>query len=176
MELTKQDSQWFLSESGSKTYSALKTLEERSVFLYSYLKQIAKADFEEDQLLFRTAFFFADAVTGSTLPYNTYPALIDPEQNPFVAYLKNTDNFPGRQAVYCIFLAILHGIADPFQRNNWIYDKDLQDAEALNQKLTELGKEFVDGSIKMANPDAYTLEEALQPVQLKLIWLMGQVK
>lgn len=176
MELVKHDSQWFLSEAGSKAYSALKTLEERSVFLYSYLKQIAKADFEEDQLLFRVAFFFADAISGSALPYNTYPALIDPEKNPFAAYLKNTDYFPGRQAVYCVFLSILHGIANPFQQNNWIYDKTLQDAETLAQKLTELGKEFMGGSIKMADPDAYTIEEALQPVQLKLIWLMGQVK
>ena len=176
MELIKHDAQWFLSEYGSKAYSALKTLEERSVFLYSYLKQIAKADFEEDQLLFRVAFFFADAVSGSALPYNAYPALIDPAKNPFVAYLKNTDSFPGGKAVYGIFLSILHGIADPFQRNNWVYSKDLQSEEVLEEKLAELGKDFVGSAIKMADPDAYAIDEALQPVQLKLIWLMGQLK
>jgi hypothetical protein len=46
----------------------------------------------------------------------------------------------------------------------------------LEEKLAELGKVFVGSAIKMADPDAYAIDEALQPVQLKLIWLMGQLK
>lgn len=175
MELVKYNAQWFLSKAGCNAYSGLKTLEERSVFLYSYLKQIAKADFEEDQLLFRIAFFLADAIMGSALPYSTYPALIDPEKNPFVSYIKNADQCPGGMAVYHIFLSILHGIAMPVKQNEWIYDQQISEPEYMQEKLTDLGKCFCASAVGMADADAFAIEESLQPVQLKLIWLMGQI-
>ena len=107
MELLNFDANWFCSETGQKAYSAIKSLEDRSVFLYSYLRKIAPADFDEGQMLFRIAFFLADAVVDSKLPYSTYPALIDPQKNPFVAYLANVNQYPGAQTVYYVFLSIL---------------------------------------------------------------------
>jgi hypothetical protein len=175
MELLEHDAQWFLSKPGCDAFASAKTLEDRSVFLYSYLKQVAPADFDKDQMLFRIAFFFAEAIMGSTLPYNTYPALIDPEKNPFVAYLKNADHYPGAQTTYYVFLSILHGIATPIRQNEWIYDTQFEDPEYLEKKLTELGKCFCSSAVGMTDVDAFDIEESLQPVQLKLIWLMGQI-
>ena len=51
MELTTQSAAWFLSKPGCDAFASVKTLEDRSVFLYSYLKQIVPADFEEDELV-----------------------------------------------------------------------------------------------------------------------------
>ena len=123
MELIKRETPWFLSSAGCNAFASTKTLEDRSVFLYSYLKQIAPEKFDEDQTLFRTAFFLADAVMDSPLPYSTYPALIDPQKNPFVAYLANVNQYPGAQTVYYVFLSILHGLAMPIRQNDWVYEK-----------------------------------------------------
>lgn len=174
MELINYEASWFLSKPGCDAFASLQTLEERSVFLYSYLKQAARVNFEEDQLLFRTAFFLADAVMESDLPYSKYPALVDPEKNPFVAYLLNADTCPGIRTVYYIFLSILHGIADPFKHNAWVYNKQISDPEYLGEKLTELGKCFCEIGIEMPSVEAFAIEESLQTVQLKLIWLLGQ--
>ena len=175
MELLDHDDQWFLSKPGCDAFALVKTLEDRSAFLYSYLRKIAPASFDEDQMLFRIAFFLAAAVMESTLPYNTYPALIDPEKNPFVAYLKNADHFPGGTVVYHIFLSILHGIAMPIKQNEWVYDKQLEEPEYLEKKLEELGKPFFTDGVDMVSADAFTIEESLQQVQLKLIWLMSHL-
>ena len=175
MELMNHDVPWFISKPGCDAFASLQTLEDRSAFLYSYLRKIAKPDFEEDQLLFRIAFFFADAVMGSTLPYSTYPSLIDPEKNPFVAYLKNADHFPGAKAVYYIFLAILHGIATPIKQNDWVYEQQLSDMEYLEKKLKEMEKPFLANGIEMVSADVFQIEESLQLVQLKLIWLMSHL-
>ena len=175
MELVKYEAHWFLSSAGCNAFTATKTLEDRSVFLYSYLKQIASEKFDEDQMLFRIAFFLADAVADSGLPYCTYPALIDPGKNPFVAYLSNATQYPGAKSVYYIFLAILHGLAMPIRQNEWVYDQRISDLEYMEEKLTELGKCFCASNVGMASADAFSIEESLQPVQLKLIWLMGQL-
>ena len=175
MELLNFDANWFYSEKGQKAYSSIKSLEDRSVFLYSYLRKIAPADFDEDQMLFRIAFFLADAVMDSTLPYSTYPALIDPQKNPFVAYLANVNQYPGAQTVYYVFLSILHGLATPIRQNDWVYEKRISEPEYMQEKLTDLGKCFCASAVGMADADAFAIEEALQPVQLKLIWLMGQI-
>ena len=174
MKLIKNDVSWFLSKPGCDAFASLNTLEHRAVFLYSYLKQIAKNAFDEDQVLFRTAFLLADAIKGSSLPYSTYPAIIDPQKNPFVAYLKNAEKFPGKHVVYYVFLSILHGIAAPQNADAWIYDEELEDQDYLAEKLEELGKSFYSGSVSMADADDFTVEESLQTVQLKLIWLFGQ--
>ena len=84
MELLKRDSAWFLSPAGSKVFSDLTSLEDRSVFLYSYLRTVAKPEFEQDRILFKIAFFLADGVMGSSLPYQSYPDVIHPGKNPFV--------------------------------------------------------------------------------------------
>lgn len=175
MELLNFDANWFCSEAGQKAYSSIKSLEDRSVFLYSYLRKIAPTDFDEDQMLFRIAFFLADSVMDSTLPYSTYPALIDPQKNPFVAYLANVKRYPGAQAVYYVFLSILHGLAMPIRQNDWVYEQRISEPEYMQEKLSDLGKCFCASAVGMVDADAFAIEESLQPVQLKLIWLMGQI-
>lgn len=173
MELLKHDAAWFSSEAGCNMYHSLNSLEDRSIFLYSYLKKIAIAEFDQDQTLFKAAFFFADGIFGSSLPYSNYPDLINPAKNPFVAYLDNAEHYPGAEAVYFIFLSILHKIADPTKRNAWIYSQQMENPEYVEQKLLDTDKCFYAGEISMASADAFAIDESLQLVQLKLIWLMG---
>lgn len=174
MELLKRDAAWFLSPMGCKDFSALKSLDERSIFLYSYLKTIAKPEFDQDRVLFKIAFFLADGIMGSSLPYQAYPDVIDPRKNPFVAYLSRTDRYREQRILYYIFLGILHGIADPMHSDNWVYDTALDDTEYLRKMLEVSGKDLYPNPSLMADPDAYAIDSSLQTVQLKLIWLLGQ--
>ena len=100
---------------------------------------------------------------------------IDPQKNPFVAYLANVNQYPGAQTVYYVFLSILHGLAMPIRQNDWVYEKRISEPEYMQEKLTDLGKCFCASAVGMADADAFAIEEDLQPVQLKLIWLMGQI-
>lgn len=174
MELIKQESAWFLSPAGCQAFSSLQTLENRSVFLYSYLKTIANPEFDQDQVLFKIAFFLADGVMGSSLPYQAYPDVIDPQKNPFVAYLARSTQFRKQQILYYIFLGIVHGIADPMNKDNWIYHPEVEDTEYLRNTLEQLGKDLYPSPYTMADPDAYAIDPSLEMVQLKLIWLLGQ--
>lgn len=174
MELLKRDSAWFLSPAGSKVFSDLTSLEDRSVFLYSYLRTVAKPEFEQDRILFKIAFFLADGVMGSSLPYQSYPDVIHPGKNPFVSYVARTEHFPGQSPLFYIFLSILHGIADPMNSNDWVYDAASEDTEHLRTKLESLGKDFCPDPSLLADPDAYAIDPSLEAVQMKLIWLLGQ--
>lgn len=174
MELLKYDAAWFLSKAGCNMFNSLESLEDRSVFMYSYLKQIANGEFEQDGILFKAAFFLADAVLGSSLSYSSYPDILDPAKNPFVTYLDCAEHCPGAGAVYSIFLSILHGVADPAKHNEWIYDENMENPEYVEEKLTEIGKCFCSGDVTMASADAFAIADSLQLVQLKLIWLMRQ--
>lgn len=178
MELIKQNTAWFFSEDGCRQFASLKTLDERSIFLYSYLRTIVrKSVFEKKNVLFKTAFFLADAVMESALPYNTYPALIDPQKNPFVAYLSKAWYIPNMDDVYYIYLAILHKIANPANGDDWIYDRMLDNfgsTEYIKKKLKELGKCFLTDATEVISPEAFAIEEPLQLLQLKLIWLFDQ--
>jgi len=163
-----------LSESGGKAFSSLQTLEDRSIFLYSYLKNVSSKDFEKNQLLFKIAFFLADAILGSSLPYASYPDLLDPKKNPFVAYLTTAKLCPDTQTLYCIYLSVLHNIADPMNGNEWIYDEQIYEQGGMEAKLEELGRNFCEGAVTMPNPDVFEIDASLQLIQLKLIWLFGQ--
>lgn len=174
MELLHYAPSWYLSEAGCTAFSSLRTLEDRSVFLYSYLKTVAKPDFDKEQTLFKIAFFLADGVGCSALPYRGYPALIDPSKNPFVAYVCAAEHCPGSETLFYIFLGILHQIADPRKRNDWVYDKQLEDEEYLREKLALLGKNLYPDPTIMADTEAYAIDPTLQALQLKLIWLFGQ--
>ena len=77
--------------------------------------------------------------------------------------------------MYYVFLSILHGLAMPMRQNDWVYEQRISEPENMQEKLTDLGKCFCASAVGMADADAFAIEEALQPVQLKLIWLMGQI-
>ena len=159
---------------GVSAYEKLQTIEEKTVFLYAYLQKTVPASFDKDNTCFKFALFLADAVASAQLPYSSYPALIDPEQNPFLTYWVNCGKNPGNRIVYYAFMAILHGIADPKKQNEWIYDMELMGSDSLQQKLVELEHNFYDEEgPHMPNPLAYDIEEELTGLQLKLMWFFG---
>ena len=164
MELLHYDSQWFFSDAGKTQFSGLQTLEDRCAFIYSYLRTVASPELDKARLLIRVAFFLADGVWGSSLPYAAYPDVIDPGKNPFVAYLTKATVCPDLQGLYCVFLAILHETADPKKKDEWIYSAKVPE---------ELVRAYCGSETALADPGVFEIEEALQLVQLKLIWLLG---
>lgn len=172
MELLKQSAAWFSGEAACKQYAELKTLEDRSVFLYSYLKQIASETMDQKGYVFKVAFFLADAVASSTLPYAAYPALIDAEKNPFVALLKTLKKPYTNEAMYCVMMAILYGAADALNPNEWIYDASEFEETRYRNTLKGRGREFVSTSGELLpNPEAFAIDEGLAFARTELIWM-----
>ena len=172
MELIKSDTKWFLSSEGKATFEDCKNLEERSVFIYSYLKTIAVESLEKDSFLFRIAFLLADSVHSSSTSYAAFPALLDASKNPFVAYVQNAKKVYSKEANYCILLSILHEIADPFNPNDWIYDQSLFANDGYIKKLKSIEKCFIEDSESLlVNEDVYEIDNALRDIQIETAWL-----
>lgn len=172
MEIINADSGWFLSKEGENAFSALQSLEDRAIFVYSYLKTKVHEGYEQDSSLMKAAFFIVDALYTSNLPYATYPAVISEDKNPFVSYLVKQDKYPGQSRIYYAFLSILHGIADPKRHDEWIYDEELFSSGEVKQKLKDLGHDFyVNSSLDMADPAAFEIEDDLKLIQMKIVWL-----
>lgn len=125
MELLKNNPEWFFSSEGEKSFSQLNTLEDRAVFIYSYLKTVASRKLDENSFLFKVAFLFADAIYSSDVAYAKYPDIIDAQKNPFVKFLKTADYTLNDFVAYCILLAILHEKVDPYNDSEWIYDSNM---------------------------------------------------
>ena len=171
MEIIKKETQWFFSEEAKRSFNALKSLEDQTVFIYSYLKTVANAQLEKDNLLFKTAFFIADALHGSTLDYADYPSLIDKTKNPFVAYLTNLKEPCPLEVVYCTFIAILQGLVDAFDPSEWIYSKKYQSKDGMMEKLGEMDRRLIPDGPAIVDPSVYRIDAALEPIQLKIIWM-----
>ena len=171
MELLKKETQWFFSEEGIRSYQALQSLEDRSVFVYSYLKTVANEQLEKDNLIFRTAFFIADALFGSSVAYANYPGVIDKTKNPFVAYLTNLKEPCPLEVVYCTFIAILQGLVDAFDPSEWIYSKKYQSKDEMMEKLGEMDRRLIPDGPAIVDPSVYRIDAALEPIQLKIIWM-----
>lgn len=172
MELIKKERAWFLSEEGGKSFTALSSLEERAIFIYSYLKSAVNEGFEKENTLFKIAFFFADAVYCSNKPYSQYPAILNFQSNPFLRYLENADKYYGKEITYMIFTAILQGKADPTNQGEWIYNHEFLNSETLFEDLLEKGIEYLPAnSMDMVNPKAYQMEDSDKFLQLELVWI-----
>ena len=171
MEYLHQESAWYTSPQGINAYEKLRTLDEKTIFVYAYLQKLVHSSFSKDNTCFRLALFLADAVAEANLPYSTYPALVDPKQNPFLAYVVNLNKHPGNKVLYYGLMAILHKIADPAELNSWIYDLKLMDSDDLQDRLIQLEHNFYDEEgPHMPNPLAFEIEEELETLQLKLMW------
>lgn len=171
MELLNKETQWFFSEEGIRSFQALRSLEDRSVFLYSYLKTVANERLEKDNLIFKTAFFIADALYGSSVAYAEYPDVIDKTKNPFVAYLANLKEPCPLEVVYCAFIAILHGLVDAFNPSEWIYDRKYSKKDNMLEKLGETDHAFLPDGPAIVNPSIYEIDAGLEPIQLKIVWM-----
>lgn len=173
MELLKKDTKWFLSVEGEKAFFALSTLEERATYIYSYLKTVVDPSFEEDNTLFKMAFFFADAVYRSSKPYRTYPAVLIAEHNPFLQYLQKAKEFDSNKILYVILTAILQGKVDTADDGEWIYDTEYLADSDWFEKLYGNGMEYLPAhSLYMVDPASYASEEDDQLLQLALVWML----
>lgn len=195
MKLIAKAASWFLSGEGTGAYAALSSLEERSVFVYSYLRQIVDESFEEDDILFKTAFLIADALCGSALPYGQYPDVINPAKNPFVAFLKNSKKYKNPTGVFFAYLAILQGVVDPMDKTSWVYETssyspvDFEEAmftaanwKSMNDEEREANEArlrvqkilYEDTGRTMLSHYCLEIPEEMQSIQLKIVWLFGQ--
>ena len=172
MELLNNDKKWFLSDEGSKLFATLDNVNDRAVFIYSYLKSFSNEVFEKENILFKTAFLLADAVFNSQVAYSSFPKILDEKVNPFVAFFANAKREYTQEQIYCIFLSFIHNVADPFKKTDWIYnDSSFKDNEYLN-KLNDEGRLFfVPNETLLPEKDAFKCEEVYNMIQLEIIWL-----
>ena len=171
MELIKKEKNWFLSEEGGKKFTALSSLEERTIFIYSYLKSAVDESFNKKNTLFKIAFFFADAVYNSNKPYSKYPGILNSEINPFLMYLEKSKRFYGNEITYMIFTAILQGKVNTANNDEWIYNNSFLKSDDFSDKLSEMGIEYLpEHSMYMVDPDSYKIEENDKFLQLAIVW------
>lgn len=172
MELLKKETKWFLSQEGAERFSALSSLEERIIFIYSYLKGVVNENFDKNHMLFKMAFFFADAVYNSNEEYAKYPQILQKEHNPFMAYLMNESTRQNDKKTYLILTSILHQKADASKKTEWIYDKSILGSKEYLEKLSKKGIEFLPiHSMNMVEPAIYEMDDSIKFLQLELVWL-----
>lgn len=170
-----KEKEWFSGEKGAQCFAACQGLEQKTFFLLDYLLALrpGKVTPAEQTILFRLAFFLAGAVGASAEPYAQGAAFLDPGKNPFLAFARSAPSLED-EPVYVSLLAILHGVADPFMTNDWIYGLHTLSREALNEQLETVGHPFLPISSLLADPAAFVIEEEKQNLQLAVIWLFGK--
>ena len=161
MELIKTTSDWFFSRDAAAQFAQLGTLEDRAVFVYSYLKTVAQGDWDRDDRLFGMAFLMADAVYSSPLPYAKYPDLIDPAKNPFVSFVaKANGGAYSSENFLAVLLMLLHGKMEAFDASSWIYIQNQSEEDALEEKLQEVECPYLEKRIQFQNADEYAIVNA----------------
>lgn len=176
MKLILQNEGWFSTNDAAAAFEGCEGLEDRSGFLYSYLKAICKEQNKEyeDSILFRIAFLLADGVWEAKLPYCTIPDFLSPKENPFLAYVRNVASLTTSDNFFIPLLSVLHQIADPFSKQDWIFTIDFKDADAVGKKLTELGHLFIIYGESLAqDAEAFRIDSKLDFVQLQIIALFS---
>ena len=174
MKLILENENWFTTQEATKVYEECASLEDRSSFLFSYLRAICKEQNKtfEDTLLYSFAFMLADGVWGAGLDYCNSEDFLSPQKNPYIAYFKNAGSFASTDNIYIPLLSIVHNIADPFSKNNWIYTIDFKDKEKVVEKLKSLDHLFLDDiDLTAADPEVYQVESNVEFLQLQIISL-----
>ncbi len=195
MKLYNNEKEWFFSADASAEFATLTTVAERTAFIYSYLKIVANdvfryrsirlyesiesvlhnhwPDVKKDNLLLKTALLFADEIYLSDMPYAKYPNIIDKEKNPFMAYLEGVEGVYEKEAYYQVLLSILHGYADAFDKNIWIYKDEIFSSQDRPYKEILQNAGVLFKGILMDNPAAYEIEDAKKKIQMEIIWLFS---
>lgn len=180
MATANHGAEWFLSNEGIAKFSALKTLEERMLFILEYLS--SKIDYSQkynnDELLrinevtFQFAVFLADAIYGSDLHYATYPALINPDMNPFLrCWISN--NFGQHAHQFSIYASFTKIIENENKRRK-------SDAKTFKQELIdEIGvanaQKYSDQIFSiLPDTEIYNIVPSLQLIQLKNKWFFDR--
>ena len=171
MDVIHQPPEWFTSELALRKFASLTTKEDKTIFIYSYLRQVANQTFPSERLVFQTAFLLADEVLGSSLPYGAYPAIISPTDNPFVAYLVN-GRYLNDGLTLAVFLALLRSKVDHTNQSSWIYFKgNLEETVALAKQED---CDFYNGDAFAPPRERYVIDDTLQTLQLKIIWMLSE--
>jgi len=172
--------EWFFSSEGIAQFSAYKNLEDRVLFILKYLSK--KIDYSQkysneelvriNAITFHFAVFLADAIYGSDLPYATFPALIDPDKNPFMrSWISNNYGQRAHQfSLYAAFTKIIE--KENKQRKG--------DAKTFRQELIdEIGvanaQKYSDQIFSFLPDTAiYDIVPSLQLIQLKNKWFFDR--
>lgn len=179
MELITRERSWYFTDEAKGQFEKLPSLADRTMFLYSYLKTVADPALEKDHTLFKLAFLLADAVFSSTFDFAKYPALIEPEENPFMNYISKQKNYYSYEIQRAFLLLIIQGRVDPSNEKEWIYDEALFKQDGFTEKLNSIvegieGSEYMEQEGRMCAPDYYKLPEDRSFMQLEILWLFGK--
>lgn len=175
MEVINQPSEWFLKDSSAEKFNSYESLAEKTVFMYSYLKTVSNDSFEKSNTLFKMAFLISDAIRISNAAFKDFKNLADPEQNPFIMYLKNSKKCFGEQEIFLSLMAILQNKVDVNDKSAWIYDEDFFE-DYYSDKLDEMGcwcRPDIMCVIDKTDPAKFDVEESLQMAALEIYWLFG---
>ena len=167
--------EWFRSEQGKQAFYGLSSVADRAVFLYGYLRQVANESYQKGDILFRIAFWFADAVCDSPLPHSDYPAILDEKANPFLSYVLNTTECPGIRTLSTFYTCILSGAVKDEDSGEWRYDTTLLNKH-FDEKKAKVKINTEESIYAMHDPNEMPIAEALQTIHLKLIWAFGTEK
>ncbi len=111
-ELKQKDARRYFSKEGRAAYNAADTVVKKTAFFFEYLLTVAREP-KNVGALHKIAYVMAEAMDRSSLECAGYPAILDAEKNPLVAYVKN--NPMPTQAKYDLIygahlLCALHGV------------------------------------------------------------------
>ncbi len=104
-----------------------RVLEERTTRYYYKLKEILHHEISgNDEKTTRFALFLADAIYGSGLPFAEEPAILDPRQNPYLAFFTNAEGVYLSNDTFCcnVFTTVTIGLSNPTDPNDWVYSTD----------------------------------------------------
>ena len=175
MVLLQKETAWFLSDEGVKQYASLSSLDEQVVFLYAYLRTVAHEDLDQQQTLMKLAFLLADGVARADVPYAAYPVLIDPNKDPFVAFVKNARFVPDAPNMVPVMMAILQNKVNPQNRSAWIYDRHVLESNTFGRWLKEQGMPYLpDTAITLVNPAVYDVDPGLEDARALILWLFSK--
>ena len=173
MRYISKNLEWFCSQEGLNCLEKAVNLEERIDFIYNYLVSICKnnqTDYEEIAV-FKIAFLLSDAISKSNLEYTQNDKILDDQINPFVAFINNANTIHDDGTLGLLLLSILHEIANPFLKNDWIYDEKYNDYNVLVEHLEQLDHKFDSGSIMLVDTKAFETDKEKELIQLEIIWL-----
>ena len=98
--------------------------------------------------------------------------LLDEKANPFVAFIANAQVTYSNENAQLIFTSIVHGIANPYDKNEWIYDyKSFRDNKEISI-LDDAGHIFISRNKALfADIKVYDCDKLYHQTQLELVWL-----
>lgn len=166
--------EWFFSAAGRKVFAEAKTTVELNDYIYNYLKVIKKSEScIEDEILYKIAFIFADAIIDSDQEYSGKENILNNTVNPFVAYLEHLNRSLSSEFLCYELLMVLFGAVNPFDSSEWIYDNSRRGYS--EEEYSKFAEEHDIDIRKLLKID-YTGREGFRLIMCEIIWLIGEDK